>query len=319
MNTKFLKQSFVLLLISAILAVISIRYVSRPKEQNYGGDAIFTQTLKNINSLGRLTIENKGKTVNLQLEDNLWRVMEMGNYYAGYNQINNLFNDFTEAKIYRRKGISTPEEEAKFGLNKDALRIITRDNQNQILNDILIGNETSNGLYHFAKIFPEKDVFLISGKLNYPKQIYSWLQQPILSFSPREISQLTIDGVTASRKSPLLNFTVKGTTKYADIESYLGALVYVAAYDVRRFDDFDEKIWPKQKNLQIITFDGLVSDIKIYGNETEYWISIKISATRLPKTSVNDYINDNAFLYDGWYFKLENSIGENLLNAFIVQ
>ena len=319
MNTKYLKQSFVLLLVSAIFATTSVWYISQQKKRTYGGEVVFAKTIQNLNNLGRLTIKNQGKEVNLQLEDNLWRIMEMGNYYADYNQINNLFKDFTEAKVYRRRGPATPEDKKKFGLEENALRIITRDKQEQILNDIIIGQDTTNGLYHFAQISSEQNIFLISGKLKFPKQIYSWLKQPILSFSPQEISSLRIKDTTAARKNPLLDFTIKGTTKTTNIKSYLGALIYVPAYDVRRAADFDEKDWPQQNHLQLTTFDGLVTDISIFGNNNEYWAALKISATRLPKASTNDYIKDNAFLYDGWYFKLDKTIGETLLNAFIVQ
>lgn len=37
--------------------------------------------------------------------------MEIGNYYAGYRQINNLFNDFADARIYRRRGPATDADE----------------------------------------------------------------------------------------------------------------------------------------------------------------------------------------------------------------
>lgn len=319
MNTKYLKQSFVLLLVSAIFATTSVWYISQQKKRTYGGEVVFAKTIQNLNNLGRLTIKNQGKEVNLQLEDNLWRIMEMGNYYADYNQINNLFKDFTEAKVYRRRGLATPEDKKKFGLEENALRIITRDKQEQVLNDVIIGQSTTNGLYHFAQISSEPNIFLISGKLKFPKQIYSWLKQPILSFSPQEISSLRIKNTTAVRKNPLLDFTIKGTTKATNIKSYLGALIYVPAYDVRRAADFDEKDWPQQNHLQLTTFDGLVMDISIFSNNNEYWAALKISATRLPKASTNDYIKDNAFLYDGWYFKLDKTIGETLLNAFIVQ
>ena len=318
MNTKYLKQSFVLLLISVVFAATSVWYMSQQKKRTYGGESVFAKTIQNLNNLGRLTIKNHGKEVNLQLEDNLWRVMELGNYYADYNQINNLFKDFTEAKVYRRRAPSTPEDKKKFGLEENALRIITRDKQEQILNNVLIGNETSNGLYHFAQISSEPNIFLISGRLSFPQQTYSWLKQPLLSFSPQEIRSLSIGKATATRKSPLLGFTLKNSTQIANINNYIGAFVYLPAYDVRRAADFDEKAWPKQNHLQLITFDGLVTNIKIYGNDKEYWMSLKISATRLPKTYVNDYIDNNAFLYEGWYFKLDKATGETLLNAFIV-
>ena len=159
MNTRFLKQAFVLLLCSLFFAGTALWLVSVKEPRSYGGEPVFAKTLQNLDNLGRLTIETPKTVVNLQLEDNLWRVMEIGNYYAGYRQINNLFNDFADARIYRRRGPATDADEKKFGLDDNAFRVITRDAGGQILNSVLIGKAAADNLYHFARIEGEKDVF----------------------------------------------------------------------------------------------------------------------------------------------------------------
>ena len=83
MNTRFLKQAFVLLLCSLFFAGMALWLVSVKEPRSYGGEPVFAKTLQNLDNLGRLTIETPKTVVNLQLEDNLWRVMEIGNYYAG--------------------------------------------------------------------------------------------------------------------------------------------------------------------------------------------------------------------------------------------
>ena len=133
MNTRFLKQAFVLLLCSLFFAGTALWLVSVKEPRSYGGEPVFAKTLQNLDNLGRLTIETPKTVVNLQLEDNLWRVMEIGNYYAGYRQINNLFNDFADARIYRRRGPATDADEKKFGLDDNAFRVITRDAGGRIL------------------------------------------------------------------------------------------------------------------------------------------------------------------------------------------
>lgn len=319
MNTKFLKQSFVLLLFSGIFAITAITYMSLQKKQIYSGEKVFKQTNANLDNLAAITIKDSNKKINLQLKDNLWRVAEADDYYAGYNQINNLFTNFSEAYIYRRRGKVSPQEETEFGLGAEATVLQTQDKEGKILDSVIIGTPTSNGLYRFAKFPDEDDVFLITGKYNFPKKTYSWLQQPLLSIAPNEIRALKIGEQKVSRQDILLPFILKGTTKEINISRYLNLFVYVAALDAKRQTNFTPDAWKKNSYIQITTFDGLVVDITVYGGEAdEYWANLKISANNLPKTYIKDYINDNAFLYNDWYFKLDKPTGTTLLNAFIV-
>lgn len=224
MNTRFLKQAFVLLLCSLFFAGTALWLVSVKEPRSYGGEPVFAKTLQNLDNLGRLTIETPKTVVNLQLEDNLWRVMEIGNYYAGYRQINNLFNDFADARIYRRRGPATDADEKKFGLDDNAFRVITRDAGGQILNSVLIGKAAADNLYHFARIEGEKDVFLITGNFSFPKTAVSWLQQPLLSLSPADIRSLKIGQETAVRPDIIVPFKIKGKQAVPDISRYLNAL-----------------------------------------------------------------------------------------------
>ncbi len=318
MNTRFLKQAFVLLLCSLFFAGTALWLVSVKEPRSYGGEPVFAKTLQNLDNLGRLTIETPKTVVNLQLEDNLWRVMEIGNYYAGYRQINNLFNDFADARIYRRRGPATDADEKKFGLDDNAFRVITRDAGGQILNSVLIGKAAADNLYHFARIEGEKDVFLITGNFSFPETAVSWLQQPLLSLSPADIRSLKIGQETAVRPDIIIPFRIKGKQAVPDISRYLNALGFVAAYDVRRSADFDRLQFSAPKSLTVTTFDGLVVTIEVYGRTgEEYWASLKFSTTTLPTTAVNDYIKSSAFLYEDWYFRLAPDVGRILFNAFI--
>ena len=49
-----------------------------------------------------------------------------------------------------------------------------------------------------------------------------------------------------------------------------------------------------------------------YNNQNDIWFSIKLLTTPLPMKIVNDYIKDNSFLYDDWYFKASSEQGHIL-------
>ena len=67
MNTRFLKQAFVLLLCSLFFAGTALWLVSVKEPRSYGGEPVFAKTLQNLDNLGRLTIETPKTVVNLQL------------------------------------------------------------------------------------------------------------------------------------------------------------------------------------------------------------------------------------------------------------
>ena len=144
MNTKFLKQAFVLFLGSLIFAGTALWFAVPEKNHNRGGERLFANTAANIGNLGQITIETDGNIVNFRQEDSLWRVLEAGNYYAGYRQINNLFNDLETSRIFRRIGKETPEDKQKYGLDKqEAVRIITRLRLASIMSVVVIPKSKS--------------------------------------------------------------------------------------------------------------------------------------------------------------------------------
>ena len=69
----------------------------------------------------------------------------------------------------------------------------------------------------------------------------------------------------------------------------------------------------KERVSTITTFFGLVFDINLYYQDNnKVWCSIKLSTTSLPLSVVNDYINDNKFLYDDWFFEISSDQGHIL-------
>ena len=77
-------------------------------------------------------------------------------------------------------------------------------------------------------------------------------------------------------------------------------------------------IYVLKKNTDYIIIsksDSVSTDIKIdlyYSDTNKVWCKIKLSSTSLPLYVINDYINDNKFLYDGWYFEISPEQGHIL-------
>ena len=100
-------------------------------------------------------------------------------------------------------------------------------------------------------------------------------------------------------------------TIFSDLFSYL-TFRNVVPQQLFNPDEF-----PQKRNLRVTLFNGLVTDMEIYAdaNQKAFWTAIKISSTRLPTRGVNDYIKNNGFFYDGWYFELPPETGYILFNT----
>ncbi len=322
MNAKFLKSAAVLSFISLLFAATALYYSSKNTYKKSSGELVFAQTYTQINNIGSILIHKNEDTLSLVLEDNLWRVKNEDYYYANYPLLNLLFNNFVSSKYYRpvnQEQIQIPH----FLQNAVTIDVLTKDNQ--LLNSVLIGNMEDRGVYYIGAdaSTPEK-LFLITGNYYFPENIYSWLQQPILQLSPTQIKQIEVIDAektfTLKRNNenqPFYTLLENKTLKNVNTELLLQSLNYVSAEKVISAQNFDNTLYPLQKTYKITTFDGLIVNLHLLQAENDYWAEIKLSSNNLPTSEISDYIENNTFLYDGWYFKIPFDTGRQLFNYMI--
>lgn len=322
MNAKFLKSAAVLMLISLCFAVSALYYSSKHAYKRSSGELVFAQTYSQINDIGSILIHKDANTLSLVLEDNLWRVKNEDYYYANYPLINQLFNNFISSKYYR----PVNEEQVQTSdFIKNAVKIDVLTKDNRLLNSILVGNKEDRGVYYIGTdaSTPEK-LFLITGSYHFPENIYSWLQQPILQLSPTQIKKIEITNaekpIILKRDNENQPFSItleNKTAKNINAELLLQSLNYVSAEKVIAAQNFDDTPYSLQKTYKITTFDGLIVNLRLFHSDNDYWAEIKLSATNLPTSEISDYIENNTFLYDGWYFKIPAETGKVLFNYMI--
>ena len=76
--------------------------------------------------------------------------------------------------------------------------------------------------------------------------------------------------------------------------------------------DFDTSRFVSNQKIKITTFDGLKIELNLYHDGQEYWAKIKMSTTRLPSKKVVEQVDKHQFLYQDWWFKLNDDIGRQL-------
>lgn len=192
---------------------------------------------------------------------------------------------------------------------------------NKLLDEITIGKNVGHSVYNLAWQPQKQKFYLITGQYAFPDYSYSWLQQPLLQLEGRDVQEVKQffgnEKQTALRSEPGQPFTTvmpNGTSRNIDISELLRQFNYLSFEEVASAQNFDETLYPESKEIQLATFDGMVVNITLLRHQEKYWLKLNLSSTRLPTTQVSDYIEGNAFLYDGWFFKINSDTGRIMFN-----
>lgn len=129
--------------------------------------------------------------------------------------------------------------------------------------------------------------FELEGTFNIPEQPYQWFRQPLFPFSDSDTEE--IYGIDPSRFS-------------------FSELVF---YQASRSNDFEE--WDKRK-IKVTTSGGVVIDMTVYAYGHSYWLSVSLKTSPMPSIKADNYIKNNGFLFDGWYFELPQPEGNRLFD-----
>lgn len=314
MNTKFLRLGLLLLVVSALFAATVIFIFSSQVNRRVTGTLVFAKSSAQIADIGEILLKTPTDTVTLNVDNDLWRIKEVDNYYANYKFIKELFDEINHSTYYRKQTEMSDVKLNKYDLNANGLSITVFDKGGQLLNSVIIGKKTGNGLYRFALIPETGEVYLITGRYIFPKKLYSWMEQPLLALEGNEVTSLSVNNQTIKRDEVFVPFHLAGTEMTVNPDGLLKLFSYLPALDAKSSQNFNTEAFANQRAIEITTFDGLIVSLELYENKDDIWLKISLSTTTLPTTKTNDYIKNNRFLYDGWYFKINPVVGKTLFN-----
>ncbi|MBP5399280.1 MAG: hypothetical protein J6Y53_02550 [Alphaproteobacteria bacterium] len=189
-------------------------------------------------------------------------------------------NELVENILSQLKQASVYAAKRKINVN-DSIKITLEDGINQKL-ELFIRPEKEEIIALYKKQY-----YTFSGKINIPLQPYQWFTQPLFPLSDSLIQ--TIEGVEKDKFS------------FSD-------LTFLQATKENYFADWD------QKQIYIKTTDGMKLYITLYTQNRSYWLSAKMDTTIMPTKDTKYFIDDNNFLYDGWFFEIPQPIGSKLFS-----
>ena len=188
--------------------------------------------------------------------------------------------------------------------------------KDKVIDSIIVGAKDKDNGWFFARRPNSNTIWLVGGEYDIPMDAKSWLPHPILDIPTSAIEMLGIDGVLISRQMAMEDFRDRLGLS-VNVDWLLQTLSALEITDVADKEDFYTQNPDAEmvKIYDISTFYGLRFEIELYQTkQNQIWANIKISNDTIALTAVNDYIKDNNFLYQDWYFQISPLQKDFLMN-----
>lgn len=154
--------------------------------------------------------------------------------------------------------------------------------------DILLYHDENDAENAGVSVLYNDKCHWLAGDFSIPSQPYLWFTQPLLPFSNQDIDEIY----------------------GADPDNFAFSELFF--YQAARSDDFFE--WDSRK-IKIVLQNGIVADLTIYNQGHSYWMSVNLGLTVMPTVEADEFVKNNGFLYEGWYFEIPQPEGSRLFDS----
>lgn len=316
MNLRQIKLASLIAGLSILSAVISLIFVNQADKSLATGHLYISEKI--FKDVSEIQISGPSVKVTFIPEEHLWRIKEADYYYADFNLMHNILNSLKSARIINKQPLTTTrmtELGFKTGANSQENTFIQiKDKKGREIEHIIFGSHSSDKEATFLKRPTEDAIYTVNKYINFPETLSSWLQQPLVSIEERNIQQFSLNQIQYSRKDKSQAFTTSSPNKLSAVKitQILQKFKYLSYEEVVSAQNFDDTLYPHRAEIVLTDFSGLVRHLEILTDNSTYWLRQTFSTTPLPTRETNDYIKNNSFLYDGWYFKVSPQEGKRL-------
>lgn len=304
---------YVILSVVLILLIISaaLGFIWWQQENRMQGKLVFANAYDAGAKVNRVVITTVKDTIELKQKKGYWHLTDYDGYYAGFGLVKTFF-DTLNSSAYLVPVPDNPDNVYNLALNnpkdtdENAGTLVEVYADNNLLDSVIIGIKDEEHGYFFARHSDSKDVWLVGGNYDMPYDVKMWLPNPLLEIPASAVEMLGIDGRLLSRQMAMEDF--QDRFGYSVNVNWL--LHNLSSLDVT--DVMSEKTFNAEhpesnisKIYDIATFYGLRFELDFYKTyDDQVWLNIKLLSDSIALKAINDYIKDNKFLYDGWYFSI---------------
>lgn len=320
MNKRNLAIVASLAVLALLIAVGIFLFNSNRQEAESQGKLVFAKTFDLGEKVDRVVIATADDVIELQQKNSYWLIESKGKYYADFRLVHRFLSSINQSifsvrlpfdeQVVRDNYLYNPLDQ-----KEDSGMLIRTYIGDKMLDEVIVGLPDESGRYFFAKRSNENSIWLIDGQFDLPIAAKYWLLRPVLSIRPEAIESITIGKTYVQRENRGSDFRNEDelSVNTAPLLDVLAGINIVDAMNEQQFDAAGLLKPQPFKVIDVITFYGLEFICKLYeGADGQVWLNINLSTTPLPKSVVNDYIRDNSFLYDGWYFEVSPAQGHIL-------
>lgn len=315
---KLLIITALIVLISTIGIFYGIQYYLATKMQ---GKLVFEASYDKGKDINRIVITSKESVVNLKQENGHWQVSDYNDYYADFEHIKSFLDTINSSNYIAY--VSSDNAKIKGFYLSDPRKdketsgiLIQTFIDNKEIDSVIVGFKNKEKNYFIARRSDSQSIWLIDGNYDIPTVSKEWLPSYIIKFSDEIVSSIQIDDKYISRRMAMENFQDRlGINVNADW--LLHTLTSLEARDMMPKTTFQQKFsqLKPSKVYKINTFYGLIIELSLYNvDNKDIWGYVNLLTDNLVHHQVGDYIRDNNFLYNGWYFKLSPMQKDFLMN-----
>ncbi len=318
---KIIKRVFIGVLLVLLLTIAAFYISTLIQEKNIQGKLVFAKSYDAGARVNRIVITDYKNVVELHQNNGYWRLPGYHDYYADFDVIKSFFDTLNSSTYLQPVSTGSAKVKELSMLNPQDGNIssgilVQTYADDELLDAIIVGMKDPDKGFFIARRADSDNIWLIGGNYDIPTSPKLWKPKSLLNIPTSAIQMVGVDGHLISRRSPSEDFQDRlGLT--IPTGWLLQTLSSLNVSDIIPEDLFNKRFADVKisKIYDINTFYGLRFELDFFETSPkDVWVNIKLSSDTVAMRSVNDYINDNAFLYDGWYFKISSYQKDFLMN-----
>lgn len=310
MISKHLKTAACLLLIILPIFISGLIFHQKKNFVMSRGNYFFDKT-RNRADIKEITLDfGASQRISIVLRDGLWRIKEADDYYAATQKINTLVKLIRQTIVYRADPL-LPDDIQKH--LHDSFKIESKNKFGDIVDSAVVAPKKDINKFQYAMLNNQPYLYQLKGDLALSPVLMDWVHAPLLQIDTSEIMRFKCGNFAAYRGFSEDSLKNTDTNTPADfLYSLLHHFHYLTADEIRHASNFRTDGLKHLRDYDITLLNGIIYHIQIFSKNNEYWMTVRLNKEKLTANNAANFIKNNKLFYEGWYFKLERAVGENL-------
>ncbi len=308
MFKKYIKSAVAVLVLSLLIALLSLLEHQTMFERSVIGTKIFNRSLEKGAYIDRIVIliPNKKPTDIVLQKNSVWSLKNYNMYPANRGMINKLLTSINAAEFEKKENIT---------LNVTNYPVIKTYVGEEVQDYVMIGETTADNKFMFIQKIGQANAWLTKEIFDLNLPDYVWFESSLAQLKTEDVARIVLNGTGYDfeyvRNTPQEHFKANENV-LVDLK-WLADLAFGAKFiDVRNEESFDRQRFVHERKILFEMFDGLIAEFVFYTNLSDYWMKINLLKSPLISNKANAYIKNNQDLFAGWYFNLEPKLGKKL-------